>query len=103
MALPGLDAGRGDEWVDLNEGIHTIGHAGESFHFDNEKPAHRALVGPVRLARNLVTNAEWLAFMADGGYRTPTLWLMDGFAAVEQRTMAGARPLARESTDNGRS
>src|SRR6478672_304067 len=52
-----------DEWITLNEGIHTIGHAGETFHFDNEKPAHRALVGPVRLARNLVTNAEWLAFM----------------------------------------
>jgi ergothioneine biosynthesis protein EgtB len=72
----------GDEWVALNEGIHSIGYAGESFHFDNEKPAHRALVGPVRLARNLVTNAEWLAFMEDGGYSTPTLWLMDGFAVA---------------------
>ncbi|MDE2329937.1 MAG: ergothioneine biosynthesis protein EgtB, partial [Bradyrhizobium sp.] len=69
-----------DQWITLNEGIHSIGHAGDSFHFDNEKPAHRALVGPVRLARNLVTNAEWLAFMADGGYRTAALWLMDGFA-----------------------
>jgi ergothioneine biosynthesis protein EgtB len=72
----------GDEWIDLNEGVHSIGHAGETFHFDNEKPVHRALVGPVRLARNLVTNAEWLAFMADGAYSTPTLWLMDGFATV---------------------
>ncbi|MGB9116542.1 MAG: ergothioneine biosynthesis protein EgtB [Bradyrhizobium sp.] len=72
----------GDKWVALNEGIHTIGHTDDTFHFDNEKPAHRALVGPVRLARNLVTNADWLAFMADGGYSTPTLWLMDGFATV---------------------
>ena len=72
----------GNQWIDFNEGIHSIGHAGESFHFDNEKPAHRALVGPVRLARGLVTNAEWLAFMADGGYQSPALWLMDGFAAV---------------------
>src|SRR4051812_1449162 len=71
-----------DEWTALTEGIHSIGHAGDSFHFDNEKPAHRALVGPVRLARNLVTNGEWLAFMQDGGYRTATLWLMDGFAAA---------------------
>jgi ergothioneine biosynthesis protein EgtB len=71
-----------EEWVALNEGIHTVGHTDDSFHFDNEKPAHRALVGPVRLARNLVTNAEWLAFMKDGGYGTATLWLMDGFAAV---------------------
>jgi ergothioneine biosynthesis protein EgtB len=71
-----------DKWVALNEGIHTVGHADDSFHFDNEKPAHRALVGPVRLGRNLVTNGQWLAFMADGGYRTATLWLMDGFAAA---------------------
>ncbi len=78
----------GEPWIALNEGIHSIGHAGESFHFDNEKPAHRALVGPVRLARHLVTNAEWLAFMADGGYATPTLWLMDGFATVNQEAWA---------------
>jgi ergothioneine biosynthesis protein EgtB len=72
----------GDAWIALTEGIHTIGHGDDSFHFDNEKPAHRALVGPVKLARNLVTNAEWLAFMRDGGYATAALWLMDGFAAA---------------------
>lgn len=71
-----------EQWVTLNEGIHAVGHADDSFHFDNEKPAHRALVGPVRLNRDLVTNAEWLAFMKDGGYSTATLWLMDGFATL---------------------
>jgi len=76
------DSQRGNDWITLAEGIHSIGHADDSFHFDNEKPAHRALVGPVKLARNLVTNAEWRAFMDDGGYQTATLWLMDGFAAV---------------------
>ncbi|NVN84585.1 MAG: ergothioneine biosynthesis protein EgtB [Rhodopseudomonas sp.] len=74
----------GDDWVTLTEGIHAIGHAGATFHFDNEKPVHRALVGPVKLARHLVSNAEWLEFIADGGYRAATLWLMDGFAAVER-------------------
>lgn len=72
----------GSGWITLNQGIHTIGHQGDSFHFDNEKPAHRVLVGPVKLARGLVTNADWLAFMDDGGYRDATLWLMDGFAAA---------------------
>ena len=38
---------------------------------------------PARVARNLVTNAEWLDFMAAGGYATPTLWLSDGWATVE--------------------
>jgi ergothioneine biosynthesis protein EgtB len=75
-------ARRVEEWTTLSEGIHTIGHTDHSFHFDNEKPAHRVLVGPVRLARNLVTNAEWLAFMQDGGYSTAMLWLMDGFAVA---------------------
>jgi ergothioneine biosynthesis protein EgtB len=59
-----------------------VGHADDSFHFDNEKPPHRALVGPVKINRNLVTNAEWLAFMEDDGYATAMLWLSDGFATV---------------------
>lgn len=82
-SLPAPHRG-GEPWFMLNEGIHTIGHQGDSFHFDNEKPPHRVLVGPVKIARSLVTNKEWLAFMNDGGYRTATLWLMDGFAAVER-------------------
>jgi ergothioneine biosynthesis protein EgtB len=72
----------GGEWITLAEGIHTVGHSTDTFHFDNEKPAHRTLIGPVRINRNLVTNSEWLEFIEDGGYRTPTLWLMDGFAVV---------------------
>ena len=64
-------------------GIHTIGHDGAGFCFDNEQPAHQVLLQPVRLATALVTNGEWLEFMADGGYTTPTLWLSDGWAAVE--------------------
>jgi ergothioneine biosynthesis protein EgtB len=66
----------------LAEGIHTVGHNDDSYCFDNERPAHRALVGPVKISRDLVTNREWLAFMQDEGYSTATLWLMDGFATV---------------------
>ena len=64
-------------------GIHRIGHVGDSFCFDNEQPAHQILLQPVHLAPSLVTNGEWLEFMADGGYTTPTLWLSDGFATAE--------------------
>jgi ergothioneine biosynthesis protein EgtB len=70
-------------FVEIPEGIRTIGHDGDGFSFDNEGPAHRVLAGPVRIARALVTNAEWLAFMNDGGYATPSLWLSDGWAVVE--------------------
>ena len=69
--------------VVLAEGIHTIGHQEHGFCYDNEQPAHRSLVGPVAIARDLVTNREWLEFMADGGYTDPLLWLSDGFAAVQ--------------------
>jgi ergothioneine biosynthesis protein EgtB len=67
----------------LVAGIHTIGHDGSGFSFDNERPAHQVLLAPVQVARALVTNGEWLEFMADGGYATPSLWLSDGWAMVE--------------------
>jgi ergothioneine biosynthesis protein EgtB len=70
-------------YVELPEGIHTIGHGGEGYCFDNEGPAHRALVGPVRISRSLVTNGEWLEFMRGGGYENAALWLSDGWAAVQ--------------------
>jgi ergothioneine biosynthesis protein EgtB len=72
----------GEGFCALAEGIHTVGHQGEGFCFDNETPAHRALIGPVRIARSLVRNGEWLAFMRDGGYARPDLWLSDGWATV---------------------
>ena len=64
-------------------GIVEVGHAGDGFSFDNEGPRHQALLRPYRLADRLVTNGEWLAFIADGGYRTPALWLADGWATVK--------------------
>ena len=72
-----------DSWMELPEGIHTIGHQTDGYCFDNEGPSHRVLVGPVKLARSLVTNAEWLAFMQDGGYANPMLWLSDGWATAQ--------------------
>ena len=64
-------------------GIHRIGHDGGGFCFDNERPAHQVLLQPVKVSAGLVTNGEWLEFMADGGYTTPTLWLSEGIATVE--------------------
>ena len=75
--------GKAGGFLALAQGIHTVGHDGQGFAFDNERPAHRALVGPVRIARGLLTNAQWLEFMGDGGYRTPSLWLADGWGSVE--------------------
>jgi ergothioneine biosynthesis protein EgtB len=67
----------------LPSGLHTIGFEGDGFSFDNEGPAHEVHLRPVRVSRSLVTNAQWLDFIADGGYATPSLWLSDGLATVQ--------------------
>jgi ergothioneine biosynthesis protein EgtB len=64
-------------------GTVAIGHDGDGFAFDNEAPRHEVLLRPFRIARSLVRNREWLAFIEDGGYRTPTLWMSDGWAVVQ--------------------
>ena len=69
-------------WVDYDGGLVEIGHDGDGFSFDNELPRHQQFLQPYRLADRLVTNAEWLAFMADGGYQRHELWLSDGWARV---------------------
>ncbi len=71
-------------WIEYTGGIRQVGHDGRGFAFDNEGPRHEALLRPFGLADRLVTNAEWLAFMEDGGYRTPSLWLADGWTAVNR-------------------
>ncbi len=63
-------------------GLVTIGHV-EGFAFDNEGPAHRVWLEPFALARDLVTNADWIRFMADGGYDRAEFWLADGWATVK--------------------
>ena len=72
------------EWVSFPEGVYWIGHEGEGFAFDNEGPWHRQFLQSFQLASRLVTNGEYLAFMEDGGYETPLLWLSEGWATVQQ-------------------
>lgn len=72
------------EWVTFAGGVHAIGHSGAAFAFDNERPRHDVLLEPYRLADRLVTNGEWLAFIDDGGYRDPLLWLADGWTTLQR-------------------
>ncbi len=100
-------------WRAVEGGLHLIGHAGEGFAFDNEGPQHRVHLEDFEIASRAVTVEDWLAFMADGGYRRPDLWLSDGWHALQERgwrspeywwdvdgtwmafTTAGVRPLVR--------
>ena len=63
-------------------GERWIGAPAEGFSYDNERPRHRVLIGDFELADRLVTNAEFLEFIEDGGYDDPLLWLADGYAEV---------------------
>ena len=70
------------EWLAFEPGLGAIGHDGPGFAFDNERPRHRVFVRPFALASRPATNREYLAFVEDGGYERPELWLSDGFAAL---------------------
>ena len=86
-AAAGAPPGRLD-WIEFDEGLVEIGHDGRSFAFDNETPRHRVYVGPRALAARPVTNAEFEAFIADGGYRRPELWLSEGWDWVNAQGIA---------------
>ncbi|MCD6077742.1 MAG: ergothioneine biosynthesis protein EgtB, partial [Ramlibacter sp.] len=71
------------QWLGGPEGAVDIGHEGEGFAFDNETPRHRVWLQPYRIADRLVTCGDYFDFIQDGGYRTASLWLSDGWAAVQ--------------------
>jgi ergothioneine biosynthesis protein EgtB len=70
--------------VNLPGGISLVGHEGTDFAFDNETPRHRVLLQPFRIATRPVSNGEYRAFIADGGYRRAEFWLSDGWARVQE-------------------
>jgi len=87
------------KWLDFAGGIVPIGHTGEDFAFDNEKPRHLALLTPYRLASRLITCGEYLAFIEDGGYSNPGFWLSDGWATVQREGWKA--PLYWSNEDGG--
>ena len=84
--LPDLPQRNGEGWSKHQGGIAPIGQDCDDtrFCFDCEGPRHRVLLEPFRLSQSLVSNREWAAFIDDGGYRDPALWLSDGWAWVNR-------------------
>ena len=72
-------------WHSFDGGIVSIGHDDNAFAFDNETPRHEALLHPHRIASRLVTNGEFLEFMADSGYERPDLWLSAGWRTAQEQ------------------
>ena len=83
--------GRRGGWGSFEGGLTEIGAGDEGFAFDNERPAHRVWLEPYSLAADLTTNADWIEFIDDDGYRRPEFWLSDGWARV--KTEGWAAPL----------
>ena len=83
-------------FVDVPGSVQPVGHDDAGFCFDNETPRHDEFVADVRIARGLVTTAEWLEFIEAGGYATPSLWLSDGWALAQAEGWQGPGYWRRE-------
>ena len=83
-------------WVEHGGGLGEIGHDGPGFAFDCEGPRHAVLLHPHAIADRTVTNAEWAAFIADGGYREARYWLADGWAWVQAEGVTAPMYWARD-------
>lgn len=110
-AVADSEAAAPSDWQPFEGGLVQTGHAGAGFAFDNELPRHSVFLQPYALATRPVMNAEYLAFMADGGYANPAHWLAEGWdwcrgqqithplywrqeeAGWQEFTLAGGRPL----------
>jgi len=104
-------------WVDVDAGVYEIGWEGaglddpassnstcerfayDDFAYDNEGPRHRVFLESCSLADRLVTNSEYLAFVEDGGYERPELWLDSGWATIAEE--GWQRPLYWRKTSDG--
>ena len=75
-------------WQEFPAALTHIGHADAEFCFDNEIPNHRVFLESYALAKNLVTNSEYLSFIKAGGYRTPDFWLSEGWDFIRAQNIA---------------
>lgn len=71
-------------WHAYAGGVTWLGSSEAGFSFDNEGPRHRVFLEPFELASRPISVGEVRAFIDAGGYRTPFLWLSEGWAWVQQ-------------------
>ncbi|WP_028647142.1 ergothioneine biosynthesis protein EgtB [Nocardiopsis sp. CNT312] len=80
-------------------GPFTMGTADDPWAYDNERPARTVDLPPYWIDTRPVTNAEYQAFMADGGYRTRRWWSHEGWEWVRRREAASPAFWRREGDD----
>ncbi|MCM4151849.1 ergothioneine biosynthesis protein EgtB [Arenibacter sp. N53] len=72
------------EWLEIAEGIYSIGHNSADFCYDNELGLHKVYLLPFSISNKLVTNMEYLTFMKDNAYKKFDLWHAEGWDWVKQ-------------------
>jgi ergothioneine biosynthesis protein EgtB len=70
-------------FLSIPAGIYQIGHEGKGFSFDNELCRHSVYLHDYSISTQLVTNAEYLAFMDAGGYSDFRHWHAEGWDWVK--------------------
>ncbi|HMQ04050.1 MAG TPA: ergothioneine biosynthesis protein EgtB [Pyrinomonadaceae bacterium] len=86
--LSQLPASASGQFIDIEKGIFDIGHIGSGFCFDNELARHKVYLESFAIADRLVTNAEFLEFINDGGYKDHRLWHSEGWDWVNNENVA---------------
>jgi ergothioneine biosynthesis protein EgtB len=82
----------GPLWLDHPGGLLEMGHGDpQAFAFDNEGPRHRLWLEPFAIARRLVSNADYAAFISDGGYSRPELWMSEGWGIMQEEGWSAPR------------
>ncbi len=96
-----FDEGHAEEgpasWKAISGGVHSIGHSGDGFCYDNELRRHKVMLEDHAISTRLVTNGEYLEFMQDGGYKEVALWHSDGWQWVQDHRVQA--PLYWHLTD----
>ena len=88
-------------WLNCGGGLVEVGHSGDAFHFDNERPRHRTWLEPFSIAARLVSNGDYRCFIDDGGYQRPELWMSEGWAVRSQRNWDAPRYWRRDRDGQG--
>jgi ergothioneine biosynthesis protein EgtB len=79
--------GQNDGWINIQEGVYTIGHQGNDFCFDNELGVHKVYLHNAQISSKLVTNAEYIEFIEAGGYEDFNLWHAEGWDFVKKNEL----------------
>ena len=74
-------------WLNISESIYDIGHNLNGFSFDNESGRHKVFLHDFEISKALITNGEYIDFIADGGYKNFRFWLDDGWVWVNKENI----------------